>query len=197
LTTCGDHPPVRLLARRPGCENRRFSVYLDHIVDEATGVEVDNFLVVAPHCRRDDLIAGVAVVAVRDGRIALLRPYRHPLGRAAYELPRGFVDEGEAPAAAALRELREETGWDADPADVRPLGVCAPEAGIIRARVALFAIENCRAGGGAPDADEVGLGATLALPKAEVFALLRAMAIEDVTATVALHRYAMLNGEVF
>lgn len=85
----------------------------------------------------------------------------------------------------------------ADPTDVLPLGVCAPEAGIIRARVALFAIENCRIGGGAPDADEVGLGAAVALPKEQVFALLRNMAIEDVTATVALHRYALLRGEIF
>lgn len=193
----GDQPQVRLQARRLACENRRFSVYLDHIVDEATGAEVDNFLVVAPHCRRDDLIAGVAVVAVWDGKIMLLRPYRHPLGRAAYELPRGFVDAGEDPAQAALRELQEETGLTADLADVRPLGVCAPEAGIIRARVALFAIENCRASGRAPDADEVGLGAAVALPKEEVFALLRDMAIEDVTATVALHRYALLRGEIF
>lgn len=190
-----ERTPVRLQARRLACENRRFSVYLDHIVDETTGAEVADFLVVAPHCRRDDLIAGVAVAAIWNDRIVLMRPYRHPLGRRAYELPRGFVDAGEDPAHAALRELREETGLTADPADVRSLGVCAPEAGVIRARVALFAIENCRPGDGPPDTDEVGLGTAVALPKAEVFALLRDMAIEDVTATVALHRYALLRGE--
>lgn len=187
-------PAARLVGRRLGCRNRRFTVHLDHIVDEATGFEVEDFLVVEPHCRRDDLIAGAAVVAVCDGRIAFMRPYRHPLGRTALELPRGFVDDGEEPADAALRELREETGLVADRSDVRSLGVCAPEGGIIRARVALFAIENCRPGDGGGDTAEVGLGTAVFLPMAEAFALLRDMKIEDVTAAVALHRYAMLTG---
>lgn len=195
--TDDDKAAVRLLGRREGCRNRRFTVYLDHIVDTVTGAEAADFLVVAPHCRRDDLIAGVAVVAEWDGRIAFVRPYRHPLGWTALELPRGFVDADEDPADAALRELREETGLIADPADVRALGVCAPEGGIIRARVALFAVVNCRPGGGGGDASEIGLGDAVFLPVAEAQALLRDMAIEDVTATVALHRYAMAQGWTF
>jgi ADP-ribose pyrophosphatase YjhB (NUDIX family) len=187
-------PPVRLQTRRLACENTRFSIYFDHIVDEAAGVEVPNFLVVAPHCQRDDMITGVAVVASWDGKIVLLRPYRHPVGRHVYELPRGFVDAGEEPAAAALRELGEEAGLVADLADVRPLGECLPDAGVLRARVALFAVDNCRPGQALRDHEEIGLGEMMALPEGDVFAMLRAMVFEDVTATVALHRYAMLKG---
>jgi 8-oxo-dGTP pyrophosphatase MutT (NUDIX family) len=57
---------------------------------------------------------GVAVVLVPvdpDGRLLMVRQYRHPAGRWLLELPAGGVDERDAtPEAAALRELREETG---------------------------------------------------------------------------------------
>ena len=57
---------------------------------------------------------GVAVVLVpvdADGRLLLVRQYRHAAGAWLLELPAGGVDrEDESPAAAALRELREETG---------------------------------------------------------------------------------------
>ena len=58
----------------------------------------------------------VAVAAVDDtGRVAMIYQYRHPLGHRLWELPAGLLDEpGEDPAAAAGRELREETGLVAE-----------------------------------------------------------------------------------
>ena len=57
---------------------------------------------------------GVAVVLVpvdADGRLLMVRQYRHPTGRWLLELPAGGVDERDAsPEEAAQRELREETG---------------------------------------------------------------------------------------
>ena len=54
----------------------------------------------------------VAVAAVDDdGRVVLIRQYRHPLGARLLELPAGLIDiAGEDPLAAAQRELAEETG---------------------------------------------------------------------------------------
>lgn len=46
------------------------------------------------------------------GRFVLARQYRHGVGGASIELPGGNVDAGETdPGAAAMRELREETGY--------------------------------------------------------------------------------------
>ena len=52
----------------------------------------------------------VAVVAVDDeGRVVLLRQYRHPVGRYLWELPAGLRDaDGEPPLESAKRELAEE-----------------------------------------------------------------------------------------
>ncbi len=53
----------------------------------------------------------VGVVAVDDdGRVVLIRQYRHPVRRRLWELPAGLRDvAGEDPAVTAARELAEET----------------------------------------------------------------------------------------
>mmetsp|Transcript_17396 Transcript_17396/g.22866 ORF Transcript_17396/g.22866 Transcript_17396/m.22866 type:complete len:223 (-) Transcript_17396:65-733(-) len=41
----------------------------------------------------------------------LVEQYRPPVGRATIEFPAGLIDKDESPEDAALRELREETGF--------------------------------------------------------------------------------------
>lgn len=48
-------------------------------------------------------------IVVRDGRVLLVRR-RNPPAAGSWALPGGFVEVGEPPEAACVRELQEETG---------------------------------------------------------------------------------------
>jgi len=143
---------IELVARRRLCRNEVFEVFLDEIADQH-GRRVSDYLSVVPLRRDADGVSGVAVLPVRDGKFGLLRAFRHPLGVAAWEIPRGFIDDDERPAVAALRELKEETGYQAAERDLLDLGSIAPVPAVIRARVRLFAaLRSGRTGEGAdPD----------------------------------------------
>jgi ADP-ribose pyrophosphatase len=52
----------------------------------------------------------VLIPVLEDGAIILVRQYRHPIGRMAWELPAGSLKHGEEPNAAAARECQEEIG---------------------------------------------------------------------------------------
>ena len=54
-------------------------------------------------------------VVVRGDEVAVIVPTRRAAsGKKVLALPKGHVDPGETPAQAALREVREETGVDAE-----------------------------------------------------------------------------------
>jgi ADP-ribose pyrophosphatase len=48
-----------------------------------------------------------------DGRVALVRQYRHPARRELLEIPAGRIEAGETPAACAAREIEQEIGFRA------------------------------------------------------------------------------------
>ncbi|MEX1024830.1 MAG: NUDIX hydrolase [Planctomycetota bacterium] len=57
----------------------------------------------------------VNVVALNEAReLVLVRQYRFGTGAFSLEIPGGVVDPGEEPLAAAIRELREESGHTAE-----------------------------------------------------------------------------------
>jgi ADP-ribose pyrophosphatase len=85
-------------------------VYVGRIFD----VTVDR--VRLPHGREADLElvrhdgSIVLLPIIDDGRVLLVRQYRHAAGSFLWELPAGSLEAGEDPAAAAARECQEELG---------------------------------------------------------------------------------------
>ena len=95
----------------------------------------------------------VAVVAVdTEGRTLLVRQWRHAVGRAVWEVCAGTREPGEDPAATAVRELGEETGYRA--ARWRPLGTGCVSPGYTDELIHLFLAEGLTAGAPATDEDE-------------------------------------------
>ncbi len=70
----------------------------------------------------------VGIIALDDqGRVLLLRQYRHAVGRMLWEPPAGLLDEvGEDPLEAAKRELYEEAHLEASRWDVLVDGFTSP-----------------------------------------------------------------------
>jgi len=189
--TADDTPPVRRLGRRRVFENRVWRVFADAIAD-ASGAQVSDYLVLEAKAVPADAIGGVAVLPIlADGRIGLLRNWRHAIGGWSWEAAKGFVEAGEDPAAAALRELAEETGLACAAGDLVSLGAAHPEPSAMATRAALFVARNC-----APiadhvrAADEAGLGRVAFFDAAAADALWQAGEMRDALSLLLLARRA-------
>lgn len=94
--------PREVLHRETVFEGAVWDVATDTVDLGGDGGPVRRDLVVHP--------GAVGVLALdEDDRVLLLRQYRHPVRHELWEVPAGLLDvDGEDPAAAAARELREE-----------------------------------------------------------------------------------------
>jgi ADP-ribose pyrophosphatase len=62
-----------------------------------------------------DAVQVVAILEKSTGPELLLeKQFRPPVGKVVVQFPAGFIGEGETPDQAAVRELKEETGYIGD-----------------------------------------------------------------------------------
>jgi len=85
----------------------------------ANGHEIERF-----HLIRGPNWASVLCLTP-EREVVLVRQYRHGLGGTSLELPAGVLEAGEVPLEGARRELREESGFEAE--SIEPLLSIAPE----------------------------------------------------------------------
>lgn len=127
--------------------------------------------------------AVVVVPVTRDGKIVLVGQYRHPNQRTHWEAPAGRIHAGEAPVAAALREVREETGYA--PARLAPLPGFFAANGITAHFAHVFVGEACERIG-EPELDPCERLTVRVFDRAEVASLLDAGRIADGFSAIAL-----------
>jgi ADP-ribose pyrophosphatase len=71
-------------------------------------------------------IAPILLHPSRAPSTLIILQYRPPIQATCVEFPAGLIDEGETVEQAALRELKEETGYTGRIVDVSPTIVCDP-----------------------------------------------------------------------
>lgn len=95
----------------------------------------------------------VAVVPItEDGKIVLVRQYRHPIGKTMLEVPAGKLDKGEQPDECALRELEEETGYIAN--NIKKMASIYTTPGFTDEVIHLYKADNLKLSKQCPDEDE-------------------------------------------
>ncbi len=134
--------PYRLKKNHLACENRYFSVYLDTI-EKGEALEVQDYLTVIPKSKDEDEHFAVSIMPIQNGEIGLLRLYRHPNKKYGWEIPGGFIEPKETAQDAALRELKEESGFSCKIENLQDLGSVAPAPSLIGGRIHTFIAKDC------------------------------------------------------
>jgi ADP-ribose pyrophosphatase len=135
---------ARILKSEMIYKGRVFGVRRDE-VREPWGVRATREVITHP--------GSVVVLPVTgDGRIVMIRQYRHAARVYLWELVAGRIDEGETVKEAGARELREETGYRAK-RYTEFLDVF-PTPGFLEERMHILLAEGLTAGKAEPEEDE-------------------------------------------
>ena len=136
---------------------RVFHLRREHII-EPGGIEAIREIIVHP--------GSVVVLPVfPDGRILLIRQFRHAAGQSLWELVAGRKDEGESSIDAAHRELQEETGYTAR--RMRRLLDMYPAPGFLTEHMFIYLAEGLTPGTARPEDDEKISSRIVTLKEAE------------------------------
>jgi 8-oxo-dGTP pyrophosphatase MutT (NUDIX family) len=123
-----------------------------------------------------------------DNEVVLVRQYRHGIRGLTLEIPGGLVEDGDTPESAALRELREETGYGAS--GIVPLSSVHPNPAIQNNRCYTFLATGAYPAGG-QEQDEKEDIQILLKPVSEIPRLIREGDITHALVLAAFYRYFM------
>jgi 8-oxo-dGTP pyrophosphatase MutT (NUDIX family) len=174
-----DPPPWELVAREELHDCAVFRVTRSLARSPRTG-EIHPFYGI-------DAAAWVNVVALtRDDEVVMVRQWRHGPEGVTLEIPGGIVDPGERPAAAAARELLEETGYGGG--TLEPLGSVNPNPALFGNRVHTFLARGVAEQGPVRNSGTEETAVVL-VPRGEIPALIRSEVIDHALVVAALFRF--------
>ena len=135
---------------------------------------------------RIDYPEAAAILAFPEPEhLLLVRQFRYAVGHETLEIPAGKVDPGEEPAACAVRELREETGYQARRVEL--LFSYYPAVGYSSERLSIFAAFELERLSGIEDDMEISAVETWRIK--DVLDMIRAGGVIDGKTALGLMAY--------
>jgi len=128
--------PWNTLGSQPAGDYRIFTIRRDRKVSPRTRQPHEFYVI--------DCVNWVNVIALTpDQKVVMVEQYRHGSNTVELEIPGGMMDAHEtSPEAAAMRELREETGYAGE--KPRIIGRVYPNPAIMSNVCFTVLVENCR-----------------------------------------------------
>lgn len=171
-------PIAKVLSSKSVFRSPVFDVVKQEVV-EPQGVRATRVIVTHP--------GSVVVLPVfPDGRLLLIRQYRHSARQYLWEAVAGRKDPGETFEHGAHRELKEETGYAAK--KLRKLMDVFPTPGFVAENMVIFLAEGLTKGEATPEADEKITQRIFTLKKAEDW--IRSGRIRDAKTVAAVLYYS-------
>jgi ADP-ribose pyrophosphatase len=170
------HSQTRVLKSKTIYKGKVIHVKLEQLT-EPGGIEVVREVV----CHSGSV---VVLAVLPDGRLVLVRQYRHAAGQSLWELVAGGIESGETAENAARRELLEETGYRAR--TLKPLFDFFPSPGILTERMYLVEARDLTPSKAQPEADECIRVGRFTLR--QIRKMLDAKKIRDAKTLVGLYR---------
>jgi ADP-ribose pyrophosphatase len=178
-----------LISSKLSYKGKVFSVYTDKVLEP--GSETPNTRDVVRHNGSIVVLAVDESKNPNDPDIILIRQYRHAVGQFLLELPAGRIEPGEAPLAAAKREMIEETGFSAKRWVMLSKYFASP--GFLAEFMQIYLARDIREGISHPEEDEhIEIVRT---PLSEAMAMVAANKIHDGKTLIGLSLYAAARRE--
>jgi ADP-ribose pyrophosphatase len=152
-------PRAKVLSSELLFQGRVFALKRERVA-EPSGLVTTREIVVHPG-------SAVVLPLLPDGRIILIRQYRHAAGQSLWELVAGHKDPGESFAEGARRELQEETGYVAR--KITKLLALFPSPGLLGEKMEIFLAQGLLKGAPRPEDDEKITQRIVTLAKAQAW----------------------------
>jgi ADP-ribose pyrophosphatase len=166
--------PRQLLESEKIFKGAVFEVERDRLLEE-NGIEIVREVVRHPG-------GAGALPLFDDGRVALVKQYRHPARRELLEIPAGRIEVGETPEMCAAREVEQEIGFRAG--RIEKLAEFYSTPGFCEEKLHVYLATDLTPSSQALDHDE--LVEVVYLPFAEAAQMLGRGGIEDSKTIIAL-----------
>jgi ADP-ribose pyrophosphatase len=91
------------------CESKVYSNEYIQLYEDL--LDINGFKKIYVRGKRKNFSTVVPFLSV--DKILVIKSYRHIVDSLQFEIPSGYIEEGESPKDAAIREFKEETGYSA------------------------------------------------------------------------------------